>query len=172
MTWIAFGNILMLPMWSRWACEVMTAFTWSVEYPSFFSWASMTSSRFWLGFRKSQLPAAQCFLHCPSETATLLPVSKTMRPFGWSMTHMLTGMVTSRAFSFGTLGMSPWMLNGPKKPLAVQYTPRTWASAAEGSEQVTESAISAAMIPSLFMVPLLGGVPTIDRARRSETRRP
>ena len=56
---------------------------------------SMTSARFWLGFRKSQLPGAQYFLQLsiPSEIAALLPVSNTTRPFGWSRTHMLTGMV-------------------------------------------------------------------------------
>ncbi len=36
------------------------------------------------------------------------------------MTHMLTGIVMSRAFSFGILGISPWMLNGPKSPLLAQ----------------------------------------------------
>src|SRR2546427_1254027 len=83
---------------------------------------SMTSSRFWLGLRKSQLPATQWLLHAPSETAALFPVSKTASPFGWSMTHMLIGIVMSRALSFGSDGISPWMLNGPNMPLVVQYT--------------------------------------------------
>jgi len=33
----------------------------------------------------------QWLLQPPSEIAALLPVSKTTRPFGWSITHMLTG---------------------------------------------------------------------------------
>ena len=72
----------MFPMWSRCECEVTTTFTLSAEKPSFCSCRSMTSSRFWLGFRPSQLPGAQCCLHPPSEIATLFPVSKMTRPFG------------------------------------------------------------------------------------------
>ena len=30
-TWIAFGNIAMLPTWSRWVCEVITTLTLSAE---------------------------------------------------------------------------------------------------------------------------------------------
>ena len=138
----------MLPMWSRWACEVITAFTLSAEYPSFFSCMSMTSSRFWLGLRKSQLPATQWLLHAPSETAALLPVSKTTRPFGWSMTHMLIGIVMSRAFSFGIDGISPWMLNGPNMPLVVQNT-FTCANAADGTMHSMPSTTAA--IPSFLM---------------------
>src|SRR5688572_13989314 len=170
----------MFPMWSRCACDVTTAFTLSVEYPSFWSCRSMTSSRFWLGLRKSQLPAAQCALHLPSEIALLLPVSKTTSPFGWSMTHMLIGMVTSRAFSFGTVGISPVMLNGPKKPLEVQNT-FTWGAACvspeDGRSSVIESDRSAATIPSLFMIPLLRGRPrprscTTDRNAATIARGP
>src|SRR6185436_8965130 len=85
---------------------------------------SMTSARVWLGFRKSQLPGAQYFLQLsiPSETATLLSVSNTTRPFGWSSTHMLTGMVMSRALSTGRAGIRPRMSNGPNMPLVVQYS--------------------------------------------------
>src|SRR5688572_10437419 len=68
------------------------------------------------------------------------------------MIHMLTGIVTSRAFSFGMLGMRPWMLNGPKKPLVVQYTPLTWARAGEGSSDNPRSATTR---PSLLMIDLL-----------------
>src|SRR5690242_8400424 len=59
--------------------------------------------------------------------ATLLPVSNTTRPFGWSMIHMLIGMVTSRCFSLGTVGIRPVIGKGPAKPLVVQYTPLTCA---------------------------------------------
>src|SRR5256712_13863690 len=109
---------------------------------------SMTSSRFWLGLRKSQLPATQWLLHAPSETAALLPVSKTTRPFGWSMTHMLIGIVMSRAFSFGIDGISPWMLNGPNMPLVVQNT-FTCANAADGTMHSMPSTTAA--IPSFLM---------------------
>ena len=70
----------------------------------------------------TQLPGAQYFLQlsAPSEIATLLPVSNTIRPFGWSITHMLTGIVISRCFSFGTVGIKPVMGKGPNLPLVVQ----------------------------------------------------
>ena len=113
----------------------------------------MTSARFWLGLRKSQLPATQCVLHWPSEIATLLPVSNTTRPFGWSMTHMLTGMVMSRAFSLGTRGIRSVMWKGPNKPLVAQYTPLTWARASEGPASTNPS--SAAAIASFLMIDLL-----------------
>src|SRR3989441_7441024 len=109
---------------------------------------SMTSSRFWLGLRKSQLPATQWLLHAPSEIAALFPVSKTTRPFGWSMTHMLIGIVMSRAFSFGRDGTSPWMLNGPNVPLVVKNT-FTCADAVDGTMHSMPS--STAAIPSFLM---------------------
>ena len=69
------------------------------------------------------------------------------------MTHMLIGIVTSRAFSFGIDGMSPWMLNGPNTPLEVQYNPFTCAEAVDGSMHNTPS--STAAIPSFLMTRLL-----------------
>src|SRR5215510_11788726 len=109
----------------------------------------MTSSRFWLGLRPSQLPATQWDLQPPSEIVTLFPVSKTTRPLGWSMTHMLTGIVMLRAFSFGTLGIRSVIGKGPNIPLVVQYRPLTCASA--GEERVNTKATSAATIPSFLM---------------------
>src|SRR6267142_3244835 len=91
----------------------------------------MTSSRFWLGLSPSQLPGTQWLLQPPSEIAALMPVSNPTRPLGWSMTHMLTGMVMSRCFSLGTVGISPVMAKGPNMPLVVQYTCLTCANTAD-----------------------------------------
>src|ERR1700682_876266 len=81
------------------------------------------------------------------------------------MTHMLTGIVTSRDFSFGRLGIRTSLRsNGPKKPLVVQYRPLTCASA--GDSRVNTMASSAATIPSLFMADLLYGEgPNTTRTR-------
>src|SRR5262245_23131326 len=65
------------------------------------------------------------------------------------MTHMLKGITTSRFFSAGSEGTSPFRGNGPAIPLFVQYTPLTCARAGDGTRNVTAS--SAATMPSLFM---------------------
>jgi [protein-PII] uridylyltransferase len=70
--------------------------------------------------RKARIPARVRFDGEASDTATLLPVSNTTRPLGWSMIHMLTGMVTSRCFSLGTVGINPVIGKGPNMPLVVQ----------------------------------------------------
>src|SRR2546427_1852832 len=64
------------------------------------------------------------------------------------MTHMLIGIVMSRAFSFGIDGISPWMLNGPNMPLVVQNT-FTCANAADGTMHSMPSTTAA--IPSFLM---------------------
>src|SRR5690242_17122566 len=102
----------------------------------------------------SQKPADQYERQLPSDTATLLPVSNTTRPFGWSMIHMLTGMVTSRCFSFGTLGMRAVIGNGPNMPLVVQYTCLTCANTAD-EPAMQNSPSSAAKIPDFFITFLL-----------------
>src|SRR5947199_10500609 len=64
------------------------------------------------------------------------------------MTHMLIGIVMSRAFSFGRDGTSPWMLNGPNVPLVVKNT-FTCADAVDGTMHSMPS--STAAIPSFLM---------------------
>src|SRR5438445_12945440 len=64
------------------------------------------------------------------------------------MTHMLIGIVMSRAFSFGIDGISPWMLNGPNMPLVLQNT-FTCANAADGTMHSMPSTTAA--IPSFLM---------------------
>src|SRR5689334_15675972 len=65
------------------------------------------------------------------------------------MIHMLTGIVTSRALSFGTLGIKSVIGNGPNIPLVVQYICLTCAVA--GEWRVNNRAASAATIPSFLM---------------------
>src|SRR5207247_10117568 len=64
------------------------------------------------------------------------------------MTHMLIGIVMSRAFSFGRDGTSPWMLNGPNVPLVVKNT-FTCADAVDGTMHSMPS--STAAIPNFLM---------------------
>src|SRR4249920_2633880 len=95
--------------------------------------------------------------------ATLLPVSNTTRPFGWSMIHMLTGMVTSRCFSFGTVGIRPVIGNGPNMPLVVQYTPLTCANTADEPTRHSKPS-SAAAIPDFFIA--LSPTPDVGYTQR------
>src|SRR5437870_1719226 len=71
------------------------------------------------------------------------------------MTHMLIGIVMSRAFSFGRDGTSPWMLNGPNVPLVVKNT-FTCADAVDGTMHSMPS--STAAIPNFLMASSPRGV--------------
>src|SRR5262245_5133803 len=76
---------------------------------------------------------------------------------------MLTGIVTSRCFSLGTVGIRPVIGKGPKKPLVVQYTPLTCADTAEEPKAHTPPSNAAAMTAFFICAsPLCGpkrGVP-------------
>src|SRR4051794_9423322 len=81
--------------------------------------------------------------------ATLLPVSNTTSPLGWSIIHILIGNLMSRALSLGSVGMTVVIGNGPEKPLVVQNT-LACADAVTDSKRHSVPNNSAA-IPDVFI---------------------
>jgi hypothetical protein len=65
------------------------------------------------------------------------------------MIHMLTGICTSRCFSFGSVGMSPTAGTGRTGPLEAQYNCLTCATATDDPTRHSTPS-NAAAIPDSF----------------------